>query len=173
MAYPFTPTTQPPLKNYHVNSFNFNEWCKYDGVVWGYHLGEDVNCRAGTKVLASGRGHVVYAALHPGTRKKRNWGNIIIVAHKNPRTRKNFFTLYGHLGYRLVRKGQRVEVGQVLGTVGRANSAENGFWESHLHFSVYIGPWKGKVLAGYWKKGMKRTKRSFWRKPSSFISSYK
>jgi len=78
--------------------------CEYDGIFWGKHLGEDCNTRAGVKVMAVGRGKVVYSACHPGSKEKRNWGNVIIIAHKHPKTKKVFFSLYGHLAERLVKK---------------------------------------------------------------------
>jgi len=54
--------------------------------------------------MAVGRGKVVYSACHPGSKEKRNWGNVIIIAHKHPKTKKVFFSLYGHLAERLVKK---------------------------------------------------------------------
>lgn len=102
MAYLYTPKLVFPLKNYKVNSYKFGENCSYDGVYWGIHLGEDVNCKTGTKVRSCGRGKVVYSRKHSGSKKGRNWGNIIIVAHKNPKTKKVFFSLYGHLKRRNV-----------------------------------------------------------------------
>lgn len=174
MAYPYTYKLALPLDNYRLNSFQFQEECFYNGVYWGVHLGEDVDCPAGTEVKAIGRGRVVYSVLHAGTKEKGNWGNIIIVAHKHPKTKKVFFSLYAHLSERLVSKGQQVQLGQVLGFVGKKNSPENGFWaEEHLHFAIYIGPWEKKVLPGYWKKGTKRTKRSYWKEPKKFVEKYK
>jgi len=173
MAYPLTPTLDSPLANYKVNSYSFGKTCVYKNENWGTHLGEDVNTSAGAKVRCAGRGRVVYSALHPGNPRRGNWGNIVIVAHKNPITRKPFFSLYAHLKNRFVEKGERVRLGQPMGTVGKANTIENGWWpEEHLHFGIYVGPWKGRVLPGYWKRGAKRTKLSYWRKPTKFINCY-
>ncbi|MDX1536011.1 MAG: M23 family metallopeptidase [Candidatus Spechtbacterales bacterium] len=174
MAYPHTPKLEFPLKNYKVNSYDFMEECTYDDVYWGFHLGEDINKRADTKVMAIGRGRVVYSALHPGTKEHSNWGNIIIIAHKHPKTKQVFFSLYAHMKERLVEKGDRVNGGDIIGSIGKANTPENGMWhESHLHFSIYTGPWKGKVLPGYYRKDQKLTKRNYWKRPSEFIERYK
>lgn len=174
MAYPLTPKLQFPLEGYRVNSYDFGEDCTYDGVRWGIHLGEDMNRRAGTKVRAIGRGRVVYATLHAGSPKRRNWGNVVIVAHKHPKTRKVFFSLYAHLGERYVKKGQRVELSDVVGTVGSANTPENGWWEdAHLHFSIYTGPWRGRVLPGYYREDQKLTRLSWWHRPSEWVSQYR
>lgn len=179
MAYPYTPKLNFPFADYKVNGDKFGKRCRHDGIDWGVHLGEDCNIRAGTRVKAIGRGKVVYSALHASEKSpkrggKRNWGNIVIIAHKHPRAKKVFFSLYAHLGKRLVEKGSKVSPGDVIGVVGRAWSQENGWWEeSHLHLGVYLGPWKGVVLPGYWKKDEKRTRFKDWVEPSKFIKSYR
>ncbi|MFZ5364658.1 MAG: M23 family metallopeptidase [Patescibacteria group bacterium] len=173
MAYPYTPKLILPLEKYKVNSYKFGQKCTYDKVYWGIHLGEDINIKAGTAVKSIGRGKVVYSALHPGSKEKGNWGNIIIIAHKNPKTKKAFYSLCAHLQNRLVKKGDRVKAGQKIGTVGKASTPQNGWWkEAHLHFAIYMGPWTGKVLPGYWKKGSK-TKLSHWKTGSKFVKVYK
>jgi murein DD-endopeptidase MepM/ murein hydrolase activator NlpD len=169
MAYPHTPQVGFPLKNYRVNARGFG----VEVAGWGIHLGEDILRPAGTPVYSIGRGRVVYSALHPGSDARGNWGNVIIVAHKNPRTRKVFFALYGHMGKRLKQKGERVKMGEKIGTVGAAYSRENGWWVAHVHFGVYIGRWKGVVLPGYYKKGSGRTKMTDWKEPQSFITQYR
>jgi len=174
MAYPFTPQVSFPLDSYRVNSYRFKQPCSYDQVYWGLHLGEDVNRRAGTPVFCIGRGKVVYSVLHSGSAERKNWGNIIIVAHKHPQTRVVFFSLYAHLGERTVQKGKLVTLGQKIGVVGASNTPENGQWkEAHLHFGIYTGPWRGKVLPGYWKKGSRRTQLKYWQNSSAFIKNYR
>jgi len=174
MAYPLTPKLQFPLVRYKVNSHPFKQECTYDDKYWGLHLGEDVNTKEGTAVRTIGLGKVVYSALHPGTREHGNWGNIIIIAHKNPKTKKRFFSLYAHLNHRMVQKGDSVTQDQLIGDIGKANTPENGWWkEAHLHFAIYTGLWKGKVLPGYYKKGSKQTRLSYWENPTKFIQTYK
>jgi len=179
MAYPYTSKLVFPLEDWKVNYCKFRQRDEYDGKLWGLHLGEDCIIKPGTPVKAIGRGKVVYSKLH-ATKKSpkqggyRNWGNIIIIAHKNPKTKKVFFSLYGHLGNRLVEKGDRVDIGQKIGTVGRAWSQQNGWWEdAHLHFAIYTGPWEGRVLPGYWKSTQKRTKLRYWAAPTKFIKNYR
>ncbi|MCK4540586.1 M23 family metallopeptidase [Candidatus Parcubacteria bacterium] len=174
MAYPHTHKLTFPLEKYRVNSYRFRQDCAYGNVHWGIHLGEDINRSAGTKVRCIGRGRVVYSALHAGTKDKGNWGNIVIIVHKHPKTKTIFFSLYAHLQKRLVKKGQSIDLGQVIGTVGKTNSPENGWWEDeHLHFAIYVGHWEKKVLPGYWKKGSKKTKLTYWKEPTRFINNYK
>ena len=174
MAYPHTPKLHFPLDNYKVNSYDFMEECTYDDVYWGFHLAEDINRRAGTSVKAAGRGRIVYAALHSGTKEHSNWGNIIIIAHKHPVKKKVFFSLYAHMRDRLVQKGDGITIGQIIGHVARANTSENGMWEdAHLHFAIYVGPWRGKALVGYYRKDQKLTRRSYWKRPTEFVKRYK
>ena len=173
MAYPHTPKIGFPINSYKVNSYKFREECNYKGVYWGIHLGEDIKRPAGTEIRSIGRGKVVYSALHPKSETRANWGNIIIIAHKNPHSKTPFFSLYAHLGKRLTEKGEIVQQGNAIGFIGKANSTENGWWdEEHLHFGIYTGPWQNKVLPGYWKKGSKRTKLSYWKEPKAFIQNY-
>ncbi len=68
MAYLHTPKLIFPLEKYILNSYHFKQDCTYNNVRWGIHLGEDVKCLAGTKIISVGRGRVVYSALHAGTK---------------------------------------------------------------------------------------------------------
>lgn len=172
MAYLTTPKLIFPVEKYTVNGVPFGKRSVYDGVLWGVHLGEDCIVPAGTDVRASGRGKVVYAAFHPGSEEKGNWGHIIIIRHKDPRSRRVFYSLYGHLGTSFKRIGDKVELGEPLGFIGKGHTPENGFWPAHLHFALYAGPWKDEVLPGYWKDGEKRTRPEWWLHPSEFIAEY-
>ncbi len=179
MAYLYTPKLDFPFKKWEVNSYKFKERCIYDGIDWGLHLGEDCNIKAGTIVKSIGRGKVVYSALYASKKSPkqgghRNWGNIIIIAHKDPKTRNVFFSLYGHLGKRLVKKGTKVELGQRIGIIAPAWTQENGWWEdAHLHLAICIAPFKqGKSFPGYWKERQGRTKLEYWRGPTLFIKNY-
>jgi len=180
MAYPHTPKLILPMKKWQVNDIKHLQHQNYSGVDWGFHLGEDCLIRAGTPVRSIGRGKVVYSALHsssnpPESEGKRgsNWGNIIIIAHKHPKSKLVFFSLYGHLGERLVEKGDRVEIDQKIGKVAKGWTKENGWWkQAHLHFAIYVGPWRGKVLPGAYYDGSERTKTTHWVSPTKFIEDY-
>ncbi len=173
MPYPRPARLALPLADYAVNSRPFGEEGVLGGRSWGRHLGEDVLAEPGTPVGAIGDGQVVYAALHPGSRRRGNWGNIVIVGHAHPRDDQPFYSVYGHLGECRVAVGQIVKLGEPLGTVGRGRTPENGFWpEPHLHFAIFTGPWEGKVLPGYFREEDARTKLEYWVKPSAFVQRY-
>ncbi len=172
MRYPWCHKATFPLARYAVNSYRFGERCWYDSAYWGVHLGDDIIRPAGTSVRAIGDGRIVYSALHPGNRRRRNWGGIVIIGHRLPKPKKSFFSVYGHLDKRRVSKGMTVERGQIIGKIAKAETRENGRWpESHLHFALYTGRWNGRVLPGYWKAGQGRTRRRDWHAPSQFLGS--
>src|SRR3989344_4259513 len=140
MAYLTTSKLIFPLKAYRVNGASFGKRTTHKGVYWGRHLGEDCHVPTGTDVRAAGRGQVVYAAVHEGSPEKGNWGNIVIIRHKHPKTKKVFCSLYAHLATPFKRIGEKVEMGEPLGFIGEGMTPENGYWPSHLHFAIYTGP---------------------------------
>ncbi len=179
MAYPYTYKLKFPLEKYRVDR-SFLKKCSYRNgqgkwIYWGLHLGEDYKAKPNTPVYAIGRGKVVYSKLHSGlSSAQRNWCNIIIIAHKNPVTKSIFFSVYGHLKERFVERGSKVDFGYKIGTIAPKNTEENGWCgETHLHFAIYKGLWRGIVLSGYYKESQKRIKISDWAKPNRFIREYK
>lgn len=179
MYFRNTPKLIFPLENSENISSNFGSLHAFDGEDWGMHLGIDISARAGSQVMAIGRGIVVYSAIHlgkiskEGVIKKRNWGGVIIIAHHNAKNKLNFFSIYGHLGKCLLKKGDVIDAGKVIGTIGKSMTPKNGLWEEeHLHFGIYAGPYDGKVLPGYYKKEAEITKMEYWREPISFVKDY-
>lgn len=99
----------------------------------GYHSGQDLNgiggenTDEGEPVCAAARGLVVYSGEpHPG------WGNVVVLAHRLPGSKRLVQTLYAHLHERSVRPGQLVGRGQRIGSIGTAN----GNFLAHLHFEA-------------------------------------
>ncbi len=168
-----------PLDKISKICLNFKQKAYLDKKYWGIHLGVDFPVRAGEPVKAIGAGMVVYSNLHPGRLAKngkilkRNWGGIIIIRHKNASSKKFFYSLYGHLGKRLVKKTDSVKMGDTLGRIGKSLTLANGLWEEeHLHFAIYSGPYAEAVLPGYYRKKDMRTKINYWRNPISFIKNF-
>jgi len=96
-----------------------------------FHSGIDLAAREGTPVMASGGGRVVFAGRFPLSRNVRWWryGNVIVLTHGD-----RYVTVYAHLQDISVRRGQQVERGDVIGTVG------NTGWSTspHLHYEVRV-----------------------------------
>lgn len=107
-----------------------------NGITRGYsllHRGVDIGWKGGENdyVLAHSDGKVVF--LQKGqknnTKAKGNasYGNCVKIKHDN-----GYYTLYAHLEYTSVRKGQRVVKGQSIGYIGETGKA----FGKHLHFEV-------------------------------------
>ncbi|MCC5897671.1 MAG: M23 family metallopeptidase [Phormidium sp. BM_Day4_Bin.17] len=87
-----------------------------------FHAGTDIAAPTGTPVLAAFSGKVATAEMLGG------YGLTVILEH-NEGTAE---TLYAHLSQLLVRPGQEVQQGQVIGRVGSTGFSTG----PHLHFEV-------------------------------------
>lgn len=94
-----------------------------------FHAGIDLAAPLGTEIYAPADGFVSFADRYPLRRSVAWWryGNLVVLRHGD-----RFVTLFGHMDEIRVRRGQRVEQGDVLGTVGRTG------WSTsfHLHYEV-------------------------------------
>lgn len=88
------------------------------------HDGIDIAVAAGTAVRAAAAGKVVFSGRHGG------YGNLVIVRHGD-----GLVTVYAHNSVNLVRKGQHVAAGEILGRVGTASRTGS----AQLHFEVREG----------------------------------
>src|SRR3989339_723401 len=93
----------------------------------GFHYGIDLAAMKGTTVKAAAAGIVIQAQYLPG------YGNNILIQHN-----KYYRTRYAHLHTMNVSEGQKVSIGQKIGTVGATGSVrKSGRDASHLHFEIY------------------------------------
>src|SRR3990167_1397835 len=90
---------------------------------WRAHLGVDFGAPTGTPVRTVGEGVVNFAGVQNG------YGNVVQIQHAGDRQ-----TVYAHLSRIDVRKGQRVEQGQLIGAVGATGWATG----PHLHFEFKV-----------------------------------
>ncbi|MBM3248250.1 MAG: M23 family metallopeptidase [Candidatus Omnitrophica bacterium] len=91
------------------------------------HAGVDFLAEVGTDVVAVRSGWVINAEFHRGL------GNYVEIQHS-----KNLITIYGHLSQILVKKGQRVCQGQIIGKVGKTGNANYKAMLPHLHFEIRV-----------------------------------
>jgi murein DD-endopeptidase MepM/ murein hydrolase activator NlpD len=93
------------------------------------HAGLDLAAPLGSPVHATATGVVIWAGRYPLGRSAVWWrlGNVVAV-----RNTDDMVTLYGHLQEMRVRPGQRLERGDVLGTVGRSEVNNS----VHLHYEI-------------------------------------
>lgn len=86
-----------------------------------YHTGIDIGIPSGTSVKAASNGTVTFAGY------SSVWGNYVLIDHGS-----GYVTIYAHNSKLLVKKGQKVKIGQTI-----AKSGNTG-WSTgpHLHFGI-------------------------------------
>jgi len=101
------------------------------------HKGLDIPAVEGTPVMASGEGRVVFAGyglLYGAGNKKDPYGIAIKIKHRDNYEGQTIYTVYTHLEKTLVKVGDEVETGQVIGSVGLTGNTSG----PHLHYEVRI-----------------------------------
>ena len=86
------------------------------------HTGMDFSAETGTEIYATGDG-VIKRAIH----SNRGYGNHVIVNHGY-----GYQTLYAHMSKFIVKEGQEIKRGEVIGYVGNTGTSV----ASHLHYEV-------------------------------------
>jgi len=88
-----------------------------------FHSGLDISNKSGTKIIATANGRVSYAA------RKMYIGNMVVIDHGHGRVTK-----FGHLKKILVKQGQQVKRGDVIGLLGNTGRSTG----PHVHYEVRI-----------------------------------
>ncbi len=96
-----------------------------------FHTGIDLAAPTGTPIKAAMDGKVAITGF------SAVFGNYIILTHDD-----GFQSLYGHMSYIGVSRGEKISQGMVIGKVGSTGYSTG----SHLHFSVYKN---GKMVDPY------------------------
>ncbi|MGX7418813.1 peptidoglycan DD-metalloendopeptidase family protein [Carnobacterium gallinarum] len=91
----------------------------------GFHKGIDFASAIGTKIHAAMAGEVVIAQEDGASFE--GYGKVVLLRHTN-----GTWTLYAHQSELLVKVGEQVEIGQVIGKVGATGQSDG----AHLHFEV-------------------------------------
>lgn len=118
-----------------------NSQYRYGSTLLGFedlHTGIDISAARYTKVIATGPGEVVWAGygLYRGVEDRSDpYGISVAIRHDFGYKGEQLYTVYAHLGSVEVWRGQRVEMGDVLGMVGETGDASG----PHLHFEVRLG----------------------------------
>lgn len=97
-----------------------------------FHSGIDIGAPTGTTIVAAESGRVSYSGY------MRGYGNVIILSHD-----RGYSTVYAHCSVRLVKKGQYVKKGSIIGKVGSTGNATG----SHLHFEIRVSGKPGNPLS--------------------------
>ncbi len=114
---------------------------RYGSTLFGeenIHTGVDLGAERGTSVLAAGPGEVVWAGygLYRGIYDETDpYGLAVAIEHDYGYQGIRLHTVYAHLQSILVWEGQRVQTGEIIGTVGDTGHASG----PHLHFEIRLG----------------------------------
>ncbi len=92
------------------------------------HGGMDIGAYTGTDIYAA-QGGVVITSTYSSS-----YGNYVAILHGNNAKGQSVVTLYAHMSKRLVKEGEVVEAGKLIGKVG-ATGRVNG---PHLHLELRI-----------------------------------
>lgn len=114
------PSFQYPMKSYHSVSSQFGyRNCPYHG--YELHSGTDFPAPAGTPILASAAGKIIFA----GT--SGSYGNLVKIDHGN-----GYVTYYAHNSALKVKEGQLVKAGDTIALCGMTGTATG----NHCHFEI-------------------------------------
>ncbi len=86
-----------------------------------FHPGLDIPAPRGKPIIASMEGYVSYSGYSGG------YGRSIVLRHRN-----NFYTRYSHNTVNLVKKGDFVKKGQIIGLIGSTGNSTG----NHVHFEI-------------------------------------
>lgn len=86
-----------------------------------FHGGIDLAAPVGTQVSAASPGEVIFAGNRGG------YGKAVLVRHQY-----GYVTLYGHLSKIFIKKGQKVDAGELIASVGKTGRVTG----PHLHFEL-------------------------------------
>ena len=119
---------------------NTNEDTRYG------HVGIDIVATIGTPVLAVAPGEVTAVTGDPLS------GRRIVIDHGKDGSGTGYSTRYFHLDSQLVKKGDQVQRGQIIGRVGATGLLAP---YSHLHFELHRGDGFGQAVNPheYWLDG--------------------
>lgn len=107
-----------PLKGKIISSYG----AKQNGL---HNDGINISAPKGTPVRSAENGVVVYS-----DNKLKGYGNLVLVRHDG-----GWMTAYAHLDKILVKKNQKINVGETIGTVGSTGSVTS----PQLHFEIRKG----------------------------------
>lgn len=92
----------------------------------GSHKGIDIAAGLNTDIVAADAGNVTKSYY------SSSYGNVVFIKHNN-----GFEGIYAHLNKRMVKQGDRVKQGEVIGKMGNTGRSRG----VHLHFELHRQEW--------------------------------
>lgn len=111
--------------------------------IWKLHKGIDIAASKNTNILASADGTVTYVGNDTD-----GYGLYFIIYHGKDENGDKISTLYAHCNKILVKKGDTVKRGDIVGLVGKTGTA-TGY---HIHFEVRVNNTPVDPFDGYFTK---------------------
>lgn len=118
--------SEPQIESIHWDPPAEGRISDYFGTRGGHHYGIDIAAEPGSDILVVEDG-IVEKSYYSGS-----YGNVVFVMHPN-----GVETVYAHMSKRLVKEGDKVKKGQLIGLVGNTGRS----YGAHLHFEVHKGEW--------------------------------
>jgi murein DD-endopeptidase MepM/ murein hydrolase activator NlpD len=115
----YLPTLKPVENGYITSGFGYRVHPILEDT--RFHTGVDISALPKTPVRATAIGKVIEVS------QSKNYGKYVKIKHIN-----GIETLYAHLSNIFVRKGEFVEKGEIIGTVGETGLATG----PHLHYEI-------------------------------------
>jgi len=180
VGYPTADSLQFPFDDYlsKKGSNIFSTYNAIGNLKW--HLGDDVEARAGDDIYAIGAGIVRHAEYHTPRwvdgKYYRNYGGMYIIEHNV--NGEKVCALYVHMNFATFTKsvGQEVAKGEHLGQVG--NQQQNGDYPEHFHFGIHRGQYPAnpnEYKYGDWIFSGYTANTSIlkdWYDPTDFVTNY-
>lgn len=114
-----------PVKNPYIVTQGYGRTSFSHHYKGGNHNGVDYSGRGNRTVLSTGDGEVIAV----GNMGRYGYGRWIAINHEN-----GLISLYGHLSIQDVSRGDKVEGGDKIGTMGNTGFST----ATHLHFTLFV-----------------------------------
>lgn len=130
-----------------------------------YHMGVD----AGGELEAGEAVYAIADGVVKEVKERSQFGLVILIEHTLTSGNK-IVSLYGHLDPNdsRVSAGQRVDVGEVIGTLG--DSSVNGGWPVHVHFGIHKQPYSDTWI--YYGHVTDPATGADWHNPETYIPNH-
>ncbi|PIR44214.1 hypothetical protein COV23_00955 [Candidatus Wolfebacteria bacterium CG10_big_fil_rev_8_21_14_0_10_31_9] len=120
-----------PVTGTLTQGYGATTFARSGGYRGKWHNGIDFSAPIGTPVISAEKGIVKSVGNQDLYCYKGAYGKFILINYDN-----NLTTLYAHLSLQVVKEGQEVNRGDIIGYIGNTGYSTG----PHLHFSVYSSP---------------------------------